>query len=157
MAPTVESPAIATEPFTASAMPVARDDDPSVREILKRCSASTGEAVCRFRRTRDCRLLAVIVPGLLERYVAPDLRARLREPVDELRLSEDLGIDSLTLMEFAMFAEDVFQVSIDNRELAQLRTLGDIRRLVERRLPGLSPPPAAKRFNLAPFDSAQGL
>ncbi len=119
-------------------------DDAALGALLKRCSPATREAVRQLRRTGDVGLLAAIVPGLIERYVEPELRPRLSDPAHELRLHEDLGLDSLTLIEFVMFAEDVLQVSIDNDELSHVRTLGDIRRFIECRLLGLSLPPAAR-------------
>ncbi len=112
-----------------------------LRDVARRCSPATYEAACRFRRTGDATLLPALIPGLIERYVDPDLRARLKDPVAELRLREDLGLDSLTLIEFVMFAEAVLQIAIDNGELAQLSTLGDIQRFTEARLVGLAPPP----------------
>lgn len=130
--------------------PSAAGNDAAFNAVLRRCSPGTGEAVRQLRRTGNVELLSAIVPGLIERYVEPELRARLRDPDDSLRLNEDLGLDSLTLIEFVMFAEDVLQVSIDNAELAQLRTLGDIRRFIECRLLGLALPPTA---NLLPADS----
>jgi 3-hydroxyacyl-[acyl-carrier-protein] dehydratase len=115
-----------------------------LRDVARRCSPATYDAACRFRRTGDVALLPVLIPGLIERYVEPGLRARLKDPPHELRLSEDLGIDSLTLLEFAMFAEDVLGMAINNDELDHLRTLGDMQRFAEARLVGLSVSPAAQ-------------
>jgi len=111
-----------------------------LRDVARRCSPATHETAGRFRRTGDLSLLPVLLAGLIERYVEPARRGRLGDPADTLRLGEDLGLDSLTQMEFAMFAEDVLGVPINNDELAQLRTLGDIRRFVEARRIGLPRP-----------------
>ena len=121
-------------PFPRPAKPAAFGGDPALRELLRRCSPSTYEAACQLHATGDPGYLPVVVRGIVERFVAPSLRARLRLPADELRLVEDLGVDSLTLLEIVSLAEDVFQLSIGNDELASLRTVGDVVRFLEPRL-----------------------
>ncbi|HTT56730.1 MAG TPA: acyl carrier protein [Opitutaceae bacterium] len=110
------------------------DGDPELHELLKRCSPATYEAARRFRHTGDPVCLPAIIAGIIEHHMEPDLRAKLREPDDNLRLIEDLGLDSLTLIEVAMLAEDVLRISIPNEELAGLRSLGDVKQLVLCRL-----------------------
>jgi len=113
-----------------SALVVTRDftpeDEIHLREALKRCSASTFEAACQFRKTGNPEHLPVIIFGVIERYVESRLRPRLKDPVADLRLAEDLGIDSLTMMEIVMLAEDTLRITINNDELRQLRTVGDV-------------------------------
>ena len=116
-------------------------DDEALREMLKRCSPATYYAACKFRQTRDPALVPVIVNGVIERYVERNLRPKLQAPTADLRLAEDLGIDSLTMMEIVMLAEDVLRISIHNEELRGLRTLGDVQRFVDAKLRGVPPPP----------------
>lgn len=44
---------------------------------------------------------------------------------EELRFVEDLGADSLDLLEIVMAVEDAFQIKIPDEDLAKLRTVGD--------------------------------
>ena len=74
------------------------------------------------------------VEAVIEHYVEPDLQPRLRKPNDALQLGEDLGLDSLSLMEVAIRLEDVLQISIPDEELRDIRTLGQVHELVERAL-----------------------
>ncbi len=146
----------ARQSFLHPAKPAAFGGDASLRELLKRCSPGTYEAACRFRATGGCEHLPVVVRGILERFIAPGLRAKLRLTGEDLLLVDDLGVDSLTMMEIVSLAEEVFQVPIDNDDLGQLRTLGDITGFVERRvrhLPraGQAPPPST---NLRPAKGA---
>lgn len=104
--------------------------EPDLSETLKHCSADTLEAAQRFRRTGDPSDLTVIIPGMIERHVSQEHCSQLHGSWDDLRLAEDLGVDSLALMEIALQAEDVFQVSFADRELRALRTVGAFRRLV---------------------------
>jgi acyl carrier protein len=71
---------------------------------------------------------------VIERYVERDLRKKLRNASSDLRLAEDLGLDSLSMMEIVILAEDVLRITIDNDELRPLRTIGDIVGFVERKL-----------------------
>jgi 3-hydroxyacyl-[acyl-carrier-protein] dehydratase len=111
--------------------------DAQLREALKRCSPCTYYAAYQFRRTGDVRRLPVIVVGVIERFVAPELRGKLKEPADRLRLAEDLAIDSLTWMEIVLLLEEVLQLSIATDELHALETLGEAERFLATKVRGL--------------------
>lgn len=140
----LESSQGSNKPFADSIKPFTPEDDASLREALKRCSASTYEAACQFRKTGNTEHLPAIVLGVIERYVEPDLRAKLKDPDDDLRLVEDVGIDSLTMMEIVILVEDVLQMSINNEELRHLRTLGDIKQFIECKVRGMPLPKPTK-------------
>jgi acyl carrier protein len=101
-----------------------------LQEALKRCSPATITAACEFRRTRRAEHLTPVIVGVIERYVERELRPKLRTPDDTLRLVEDLGIDSLTMMEIVLLAEDALRISVSNDELCHLKTLGDVRQFI---------------------------
>ncbi len=132
----------ATEPFpgTPYLIPAVHrplaptTDDSKLREALKRFSPSTREAAIAFRRTGSVDHLPVIVHGLIEHFVERGARAKLKGADDEIRLVEDLSIDSLTMLEIVFLAEDVLQVSIDNEELRPFRTVGDVKRFIVSKL-----------------------
>ncbi|MBI5766785.1 MAG: acyl carrier protein [Verrucomicrobia bacterium] len=143
---------------TASASPVSAvnlPDEAKLRESLKRCPPEAVDAACEFRRTGDLALLPVIVRGVVARFVDRVHRDRLNHPTAaELQLTTDLGLDSLTMMEIVMLAEDVFPITINNEELRGLRTVGDVQHFIECKLRGV-PPPApvvaeASRLSSAP-------
>jgi acyl carrier protein len=110
------------------------EDEKRLLEALKRCSAPTRAAACAYRRTRDADHLTVIVHGLIEHYVERDARTKLSRLGDDIRLVEDLAIDSLTMLEIVFLAEEVLQVSIDNEELRTFRTVGEIKRFIVSKL-----------------------
>jgi 3-hydroxyacyl-[acyl-carrier-protein] dehydratase len=105
-------------------------DHADLREALKRCSPATYYAACKFREYGDATQLPAIVVGVIERFVERDLRAKLQHQPEPLRLREDLGLDSLTMMEVVMLAEEVLPISVNNEELTQLRTIGDVQRFM---------------------------
>lgn len=122
----------------------APEDHPDLREALKRCSPATYYAACKFRQTGDGEYLKTVILGVIERFVERDLRTKLEEPSDALLLREDLGLDSLTMMEIVMVAEEVLPLSITNEELTRLRSLGDVQAFFQRKVREgrLSPKPA---------------
>jgi 3-hydroxyacyl-[acyl-carrier-protein] dehydratase len=130
--------------LTVTAKPFAPDDEAALREALKRCSPSTFEAAVQFRKTGNADHMPAVVIGVIERFVEPDLRAKLKDAGDDLRLIEDLGIDSLTMMEIVILVEDVLQLSINNDELRNLRTVGDVKTFIDCKVRGLPLPRPTK-------------
>ncbi|HTB80482.1 MAG TPA: phosphopantetheine-binding protein [Opitutaceae bacterium] len=127
-------------PVPTPAKPFTPEDEAALIEALKRCSPATVEAAVKFRKTGDPACVPAVVIGVIERFAEPDQRAKLREADDDLRLIEDLGIDSLTMMEIVILVEDTLQMSINNDELRHLRTLGDIKIFIDCKVRGLAPP-----------------
>jgi acyl carrier protein len=135
----------ANEPAGFRLKPFTPEEDANLRESLKRCSAATYEASAQFRKTGNTEHLPAIVLGIIERFVEPDLRAKLKDADDDLRIIEDLGIDSLTMMEIVILVEDVLQMSINNEELRHLRTVGDVKIFIECKVRG-QPLPKPTKF-----------
>ncbi len=133
-----------SKPFSAASKPFTPEDEAALREALKRCSPSTFEAAVQFRRTGNAEHVPAVVIGVIERFVEPDLRTKLKDADDDLRLIEDLGIDSLTMMEIVILVEDVLQMSINNDELRNLRTVGDIKTFIDCKIRGLPLPKPTK-------------
>lgn len=103
-------------------------EDAGLREILKRCSPSTYEAARVFRQTGNPRYLPAIVRGILQPFVDESLQSKLEGSSEDLLLSQDLGIDSLALMEVAIVAEDAVGFPVDSEELRRVRTVGEMER-----------------------------
>lgn len=102
------------------------EDDPALRETLKHCSPATYYAACKFRATGRREDLRTVLLGIIERFVDCEVRPKLQTQNDALRLSEDLGIDSLTMMEIALIAEDVLALSFSNDDLTHLHSLAEV-------------------------------
>src|SRR3954464_12930793 len=135
---------VPNKPFPVPAKPFAPEDEAALREALKRCSPATFEAAIQFRKTGNPEHLPAVVIGVIERFVEPDLRVKLKDADDDLRLIEDLGIDSLTMMEIVILVEDVLQMQINNDELRNLRTVGDVKTFIDCKVRGLPLPKPTK-------------
>jgi acyl carrier protein len=62
------------------------------------------------------------------------LGADERRITDDARLREDLGADSLDVVEIVMSCEERFAIAIPNRVATRLATVGDTVRFIESRL-----------------------
>ena len=91
-----------------------------LRESLKRCSPETVEAALSFRQHGNFDGIPVIVMGIIERFLEPDVRHLLREGNDDTRLFEDLGVDSLLMVEIIILVEETLDISIANDELRDI-------------------------------------
>ena len=89
-------------------------------------SPGTYEAALAFRNAKDIDQVEIIVMGIIDRHQARPEEI-LNNSDDNLRMYEDLGMDSLTMLEIVMLVEQTLQVSIDNEELKDLRTIGDVK------------------------------
>ena len=117
-----------------------------LREELKRCPAGTFEAAVLFREEKQTEQVSVIVMGVIERFLEPELRPKLREGKNDTNLMEQLGIDSLTMLEIVMLLEKTLQISFDNEELRDLRTIGDINSFMEAKIKGEAPEQNRRKF-----------
>jgi acyl carrier protein len=126
--------------------PAALEED--LKELLKRCPAGTYEAALKFRKSKDAAQIETIVMGIIDRHLEPDQREILANSDDSLRMYEDLGMDSLTMLEVVMLVEQTLLVSIDNEELRDLRTVGDVKAYLNAKAMGVEPPKRSKTFRI---------
>lgn len=118
-----------------------------IREALKRCPETAIQAAIAFNTSRDPELVPTIVLGIIERFVEPDMRPAIREADDNTRLLEDLGIDSLLMVEIVMMVEETLAIQIENEELRNLRSLGDIKAYLDAKIKGLPIPTNQNSLN----------
>lgn len=114
-------------------------NEEQLRETLRRCPPETIDAAIKFNLDRDPAHLPVIVLGIIERFVEPDVRPKVREGDNSTRLLEDLGIDSLLMVEIVMMVEEVLDIRTENEELRNLRTIGDIKSYLDMKIRGIEP------------------
>ncbi|MEM8549341.1 MAG: phosphopantetheine-binding protein [Verrucomicrobiota bacterium] len=117
-----------------SPKPFSPEDEDSLRDSLKRCSPETIEAALAFRKNGDAAQVPTIIMGILERVMEPDERPKLKEGNDDTRINEDLGIDSLTMVEVIMMVEETLDITVDNDELRELSTIGDVKSFIAKKL-----------------------
>jgi 3-hydroxyacyl-[acyl-carrier-protein] dehydratase len=114
-----------------------------IKLSFKRCNEATVQAILRYRETKDIETVAVIVSGIIERYMPPESADRFRHATDDTRISEDLGIDSLTMLEIVLSIEEAIDLHIEDSELRPLKTLGDVKNFLRAKLTGETGPTTA--------------
>lgn len=119
-----------------------------LKELLKRCPPGTYESALLFRKNKDINQVEKIVLGIIDRHLEPDQRQILSDSDDSLRMYEDLGMDSLTMLEIVMLVEQTLEVSIDNEELRDLRTIGDVKAYLNAKAMGEAPPKRSKTYRI---------
>lgn len=117
-------------------------------ELLKRCSPETLQAALSFRKSKDVNQIETIVLGIIDRHLEPEQREVFKGADDTFRLYEDLGLDSLTMLEIVMLVEQTLQVSIDNEELRDLRTIGDVKQYLDAKVRGVDLPERSKTYRI---------
>jgi len=122
------------------------NDIADLKEGLRRCSAETVEAAIRFRRTGDLDAIPTIVFGILERYQPATGPVKLSKADAHARLIEDIGLDSLTLLEIVLSIEEVLKIRIENEELREIRTLGNLNEFLHAKITGAKLEASAKVY-----------
>ena len=84
-------------------------------------------AYAAFSESGELASLDVVVLGVLQFYLAKKPKESLDALPGSTRLIEDLGCDSLTMMDTVFMVESLFDIKIDDSELARIATLDDLR------------------------------
>ena len=116
--------------------PFTEEQVQELRTALKRCSPATIAAAVRFRQSGDAVEVPTIVYGIIERHMPPESPMKLSDAGDSTELIKDLGVDSLTMLEIVLSIEETLGISIENEELRSIRTLGEVKNFIARKLSG---------------------
>lgn len=83
-----------------------------------------------FSASGDVAALDPLIFAILEQYAPRKSAAPVATRPGSTLLMEDLGFDSLSIMEMVFFIEELLDVTIANEELVPIRTLADLRGFV---------------------------
>ena len=70
----------------------------------------------------------------VKKVVVEELGVKPEEVVESASFTEDLGADSLDVVELAMAFENEFDIDIPDDDLAQIRTVGDASTYIQGKL-----------------------
>ncbi|MEO6876501.1 MAG: acyl carrier protein [Opitutaceae bacterium] len=84
-------------------------------------------AYLAFAERGDPVDLDIVVLGVLQFYIVKKPGTPLIALPGSTRLVEDLGCDSLTMMDTVFMVESLLDVKLDDAELPKLKTLDDLR------------------------------
>jgi 3-hydroxyacyl-[acyl-carrier-protein] dehydratase len=71
---------------------------------------------------------------------------KLAAASEDTRLIEDLGLDSLTLLEIVLSIEEVLKLRIENEELREIRTLGQLNKFLHAKITGAQTETSTKHY-----------
>lgn len=126
---------------------LSENDHAGLKESLRRCSPETIAAAVRYRETGDLAVIPQVVMGILERFQPTTAPIQLSQANEGMRLIEDLGLDSLTLLEVVMSIEEALKVHVENEELRQIRTLGQLNQFLHAKITGVASPVAGRHYS----------
>lgn len=101
------------------------------REAMEDLPQELQEPLRRFMATRDENDLSDLIRAALSDFSDQELPEELS---GDTNFIQDLGLDSLAITEFVFFFEDVFNLKINNDELASLSTLEELKQFLLRKL-----------------------
>ena len=97
------------------------------RESFAGFPGQVPSAYLAFAEKGDLPSLDAVVLGVLQFYLPKKPAERLDSLPGSTRLVDDLGCDSLTIMDVVFMVEGLFNVKVDNAELLRIVTLDDLR------------------------------
>ena len=88
-----------------------------------------------FKEKGDRTSLNHFVVGLIQFLQDTSESTDSTTLADDTRLQEDLGIDSITIAEVVFLLEEILEIEINNQELMDISTIGQLREFIFRKLP----------------------
>ncbi len=67
----------------------------------------------------------------VQSIVADQLGVELVEVTNDASILDDLGADSLDIIELVMTLEEAFDIEVPDEAVEEMRTIGDVQRFVE--------------------------
>ena len=108
---------------------------PNIQEKLARLSPAAAQHYRQFMAAGGDQDLRVLVFEVLKYHLPKTLAEAPPDSwPDDARMMEDLGFDSLAMIETVFFVEDLFQISISNAEIVEVRTVGELLKFIRAKL-----------------------
>lgn len=105
-----------------------------IRAQLRGLPASTVDAALRYRESGNLDDLFAMLPGLIAYHLPRGSKSPPEVLSDDLRLSQDLGLDSLALSEMAFKMDELFDLRIETNEVMGLETVGALKAFLSSKL-----------------------
>jgi acyl carrier protein len=119
--------------------PLERLPETEIKHLLRGFSGASISGALALRTGSSIADFEACLFGILLFYRPPGMEPPEGDPSGDTRLHENLGLDSLSMSEAMFKIEELFNISIDNAELAEVATIADARRLLMEKLEPPSP------------------
>lgn len=108
---------------------LSEDQIEEIKGNFSSCGEGTVDAILKFRQTGDLNEIEAIVRGIVARYLPDDKKPMLVVATDDTDLAS-LEIESLTLLEIVLDIQDAVDLVVEDDELRDFKTLGDVRKFL---------------------------
>lgn len=109
-----------------------------IRQLLRGFPEAAIDACRRFEETGSPEAFDDALSRIIHHHLDKPPAADLASLPGTTRLVEDLGLDSLTMVEMVFLFEDLFATKIPPEDLTKVTTLEELRTLLKARLPARS-------------------
>ena len=109
-----------------------------IRQLLRGFPEAAIDACRRFEETGSLAAFDDALCRIIHHHLDQPRAADVASLPGNTRLVEDLGLDSLTMIEMVFLFEDLFATKIPPEDLTKVVTLEDLRTLLKARLPARS-------------------
>ena len=75
--------------------------------------------------------MSIDLAGRIQSIIADQLGVEQAEVTKDASILDDLGADSLDVVELVMTLEDAFDIEVPDEAVEEMRTIGDVQRFVE--------------------------
>lgn len=106
-----------------------------LRQLLRGFPDAAVQACARFEATGAPAAFDEAVCRVLQHHLEKPPATDLSQMPGSTRIRDDLGLDSLTVIEMVFLFEDLFAAKVPQEELMKIVTLDDLRALLKARLP----------------------
>ncbi|NBB80131.1 MAG: hypothetical protein GVY36_11915 [Verrucomicrobia bacterium] len=108
--------------------------DNRLEEELRRAPEGTKEALEAFKSSGDLSQLERFAYGIIARNIDESYHEALENADDSTRMIDDLGIDSLSMLDIVMTLEDALDIDLIDEDVVGLETLGDMKAELVRKI-----------------------
>lgn len=112
-----------------------------LRRLLRGFPDITLLACERFQTAGNPADFELAVCGVIQQFLDKPPATDVAAMPGSTRLVEDLGLDSLTMVEMVFLFEDVFTTSVPHERLVKVTTLDELKTLLRSCLPARAPNP----------------
>ncbi|HJM65833.1 MAG TPA: acyl carrier protein [Roseibacillus sp.] len=114
--------------------PLGRLPEDRIRHLLRGFPDSSIAGAIALRRGSALADFEACLFGILMFYQPPGTEPPEGPPSGDMRLHEDIGLDSISVLGAMLKIEELFDIRINHVELAEIVTIDDGRRLLAEKL-----------------------
>ena len=114
--------------------PIDASEAEDLEETLKRCPDGTLEALIQYRNEGDMDALKTFLIGCIKRHTDEEYQDCLDSGDESVSFIDDLGVDSMTMMEVVMMVEECLGIRLENEDLMKVRTVGDLNAYIKKQV-----------------------